>query len=352
MNPFPLHVTLFLIVLLSACSQPTPKWQQLHQEPGDVSFRGIAAVNDSTCWVSGSQGTILRTIDGGKSWQSKSIPDTDSLDFRDIAAFGTDTVVAMSIGKGSKSRLYRTLDGGDTWEMVFQNSYEEGFYDAIAFWDGKHGLLQGDPVDGRLYLLRTSDGGTTWREIPYKNRPLMHEGEYAFAASGTQLIVHGDGNAWIGTGGSRARIFSSTDYGKTWQSTSTPIIQGEPSTGIFSLALGKNGILMAVGGDYTKPTASNRTLIISKNNGESWQLHEPSQLEYRSAIEYLPTQKTFIATGPTGSEISTNKGIDWQRIEGPGFHTLDAGIQQSTIVWAAGSNGRIAKLYIKSFNFR
>jgi photosystem II stability/assembly factor-like uncharacterized protein len=330
-------------LLLASCAEQGYRWQIVSEDlPEEVSFRGIAAVNDSICWVSGTEGTILRTRDGGNNWQSLPIPGADSLDFRDIEAFGADTAVVMSIGSGNLSRLYRTVNGGKNWERVHQNNYEEGFYDAIAFWDNGYGVLQGDPIDGRLFILVTEDGGQTWHEIPHDQMPEVADGEYAFAASGSHLVTTEGGDAWIGTGGVNARVLHSDDYGKTWSSVSTPMIQGETSTGIFSLTFSDKPYAIAVGGDYTKEKEGTDNVIYSDDGGESWHLISGADLDFRSSIYH--TDDMFITVGPSGSEYSTDSGQTWQTIKGPGFHTMSIGVGGIHAVWAAGAQGRIGKL--------
>jgi hypothetical protein len=34
-----------------------------------VRLRGVSAVNEQVAWASGAQGTVLRTADGGATWQ-------------------------------------------------------------------------------------------------------------------------------------------------------------------------------------------------------------------------------------------------------------------------------------------
>lgn len=337
-----LSVVCFLII---SCSSPDYQWQLKFNESSDVSFRGIDAVSDSVCWVSGSEGTIMRTTDNGSSWQQFSIPGTDSLDFRDIEAFGIDTAVVMSIGSGDLSRLYRTTNGGTSWSMVHKNNYEQGFYDAIAFWDNKHGLLQGDPLDGRLFILTTDDGGKTWKKNPHPQMPKAEQGEYAFAASGSHLITTEVGKAWIGTGGANARILYSDDYGHHWTPASTPMIKGEASTGIFSLTFSEPAYAVAVGGDYTKEQEGTHNIIYSSDGGSTWNRFNSANLDFRSAIKY--TNGLFFTVGPSGSEFSTDNGKSWKSIEGPGFHTLSIGNDGSKAIWAAGRDGRIGKLMKK-----
>ncbi|MTI86361.1 MAG: oxidoreductase [Balneolaceae bacterium] len=340
---FSLAVMLFTVPLLTACTQqPQPQsWDIVYEQEG-LSFRGISAVNDQVCWVSGSSGTILRTIDGGASWQQLSIPGTDSLDFRDIEAFDAQTAIAMSIGSGSSSRIYKTTDGGNSWIKVHQNEYEEGFYDAIAFWDNQHGILQGDPVEGRLYVLVTSDGGDSWQEIPIADMPDGKEGEYGFAASGTHLVVHGTSTAWLGTGGSVARVFKSNDKGANWRAYDTPVISGESSQGIFSLAFKDATHGVAVGGDYTKEKEGSQNIAVTEDGGRNWELVDNTGVDYRSGVRYADGY--YIAVGPSGSNYSSDDGQSWKIIEGPGFHAASVGAEGLESVWASGADGRIGKL--------
>ena len=124
----------------------------------------------------------------------------------------------------------------------------------MAFWDDRHGIAFSDPIDGRLFLLATDDAGATWTRIPTDAAPAMLPGEAAFAASGTCLIVQGTSNVWIGTGGGqRARVFRSSDRGRTWSVADTPIHAGNSASGIFSVAFNDAQHGVVVGGQYNKP---------------------------------------------------------------------------------------------------
>src|SRR6187551_2845769 len=99
---------------------PAPSWQ-LSDTGVTARFRGLAPVSGKVAWVAGSAGTILRTIDGGRSWSSVGPPGTAELQFRDIEAFDARNAVALTIGEGDQSRLYATSDGGRTWTETFRN---------------------------------------------------------------------------------------------------------------------------------------------------------------------------------------------------------------------------------------
>jgi photosystem II stability/assembly factor-like uncharacterized protein len=65
----------------------------------------------------------------------------------------------MSSGPGEKSRIYGTADGGAHWSPLYTNPDAGGFFDALAFWDARRGIVLGDPVDGQFVILTTGDGG-------------------------------------------------------------------------------------------------------------------------------------------------------------------------------------------------
>ena len=310
-------------------------------------LRGVSAVSENVAWASGNRGTVVRTTDGGASWALAGIPGAEALDFRDIEAIDADTVYVLSIGPGDKSRIYKTADGGRTWALLFTNADPNAFYDAIAFWDAKSGLAVGDPVDGRFTVVRTTDGGRTWTRVPPANVPEAIAGEGAFAASGTCLVVDGKKNAWFGTGGAaRARVFRSTDQGLTWQVADTPVIAGNASSGIFSLAFSDARHGLAVGGDYRKERESGDNLAQTVDGGRTWCFVGSTRLRgFRSAVAFVPGSKGqgVFAIGPGGADYSRDGGATWTPTIDGGFHAFSI-VGGRNAAWGVGEKGRIARL--------
>src|SRR5262249_46083243 len=129
-------------------------------------LRGVSAISAQTAWASGSLGTVVRTVDGGQTWQQGGPPGTATLQFRDIEAFDANRAVILSIGPGTDSRVYATADGGQTWTLSFTNTDPAAFYDCMTFFDSRRGLAVSDPVDGKFRLIATDDGGHSWRGLP------------------------------------------------------------------------------------------------------------------------------------------------------------------------------------------
>jgi len=306
-------------------------------------LRGVSAVSEQVAWASGAGSTVLRTTDGGLTWQKLNVT-TETLDFRDIDVVDAQIAYAMSIGNGPASRIYKIIDAGKTWTLQFKNDDEKAFLDAMSFWDANHGIAFGDSVDKQFYILTTSDGGHTWSRVPPANLPPAQGNEGAFAASGTNIAVFGKSQAWIGTGAAtKSRVLRTSDGGRTWQVAGTPLASG-PSTGIFSIAFrdAKHGVI--VGGDYTKEQDAVDNLALTSDGGVTWTLVKGLS-GFRSVVAYVPGMKTpaLIALGPSGGDYSLDDGRTWKPIDGPGFDTFSFA-RGKQIGWAAGAQGKIGKL--------
>jgi photosystem II stability/assembly factor-like uncharacterized protein len=302
-------------------------------------LRGLSVVSERVVWTSGSVGTVLRTTNGGQTWQSVGPPGTETLQFRDIEAFDSQTAVILSIGTGTDSRIYRTSDGGQTWQLVFTNAEPTAFYDCMTFFDRERGLALSDPVNGRFRILGTEDGGRSWQIVDADMPPAL-PAEFAFAASGQCITSYGGEHAWFATGGDAiARVFRSDNGGETWKVANTPVRSG-PSAGIFALAFRDTRHGLAVGGDFLTPTASPDAFALSDDGGRHWRLVSDAPDEYRSGAHWV-TDRTAIAVGPSGSDVSTNRGRLWERFDDGSFDTVDCA---RGACWASGEQGRVAKL--------
>lgn len=333
----------FGLVLL--CNVSTAQWAPQKSGTG-ARLRGLAVVDQNVVWASGTQGTYVRTTDGGVTWIAGTVPGASGLDFRDVHAIDQHRAFLLSIGEGEKSRIYQTIDGGATWALRFTNRDPRGFLDAIAFWDTDHGIAMGDAVDGRFTILTTGDGGATWKSSPGAQMPLALKGEGAFAASGTCLVVQGERNAWFGTGGAAvARVFRSTDRGQNWTVHETPVTAGKPSAGIFSLAFRDALHGIAVGGDYKAPEQATRLVAKTSDGGLTWTTPKgPGPAGYRSAVCFVPgaTKPMAIAAGPTGSDLSTDSGETWAPLGKMGFHAVGF-VGPISGGWGVGEDGTIAR---------
>jgi photosystem II stability/assembly factor-like uncharacterized protein len=319
------------------------RWQIAGNTHTTASLRGLSALDQNVCWASGSGGTVLRTVDGGATWEAVGPADASGLDFRAVHAFDRDN--AWVVDAGQPARIYHTMDGGGHWQVAYADDKPAAFFDGIAFWDRNAGILFGDPVDGTFCVLRTQDG-EHWSSVA-ASVPAPGPGEAGFAASGTNLCTFGRQHVWIVTGGTASRVLASTDRGQTWSQRPLPLQQGSASQGAFSVAFLDLQRGVVVGGDYTHPEDSNGTAAYTTDGGITWVAAPQGALGYRSCVAWLlgRSRPVCIAVGDRGSSVSTDGGRTWRALSPDGFHTVCTTYDGT--VWAAGSGGRTARLQLQ-----
>ncbi|RZM12552.1 MAG: oxidoreductase, partial [Pedobacter sp.] len=192
-------------------------------------MRGMSILSDQVAWVSGSNGSVGKTTDGGKTWQWQKPAGYEKLDFRDIEAF--DENRALIVNAGAPAYILLTTDGGKTWTERYKNVDSAIFLDGMSFWDNQSGMIFGDPINNKMQLIQTSDAGLTWEDVSGKLKADLKVGEAGFAASGTTIVTQAPGTAWIATGGSVSNIYYTHNRGAKWYVKPLPILQGESSTG-------------------------------------------------------------------------------------------------------------------------
>lgn len=256
---------------------------------------------------------------------------------------GFTTHSFFTLGIGSPARLRKVNLENRKEKIVYTEVHKNVFYDAMAFWNDKEGIAIGDPTESCLSIIITRDGGETWTKIPCSTLPQTVEGEGAFAASNGNIAIVGN-HTWVISGGMKSRVFYSPDKGKTWSVYDTPMIQGESTTGGYSIHFydKDNGIIF--GGDYSKPDMNSRNKAITTDGGKQWKIVAENRAPgYKSCVRYLPnsTGKSIVAVGFTGISISNDFGKHWKEISKEGFYILRF-INDSTAI-AAGKY-KIAKL--------
>ena len=294
-------------------------------------------VSDKIIWVSGSNGMVGRSIDGGNTWKWIQVKDFEKTDFRDIEAF--DELIAVVMGIGEPAYILRTIDRGETWKLVYFNKTKGIFLDAMEFWNDQSGIVIGDPINNKFFISRTFDGGNTWQNIPMKNYPGADSGEACFAASGTNIRKIGNDAACFISGGLRSRLFIKDKI------INLPIIQGRESTGANSIALKNKKTFIVVGGDFNTPDSSEKNCVITIDAGINWTYPFIPPHGYRSCVEYLNKNK-WMTCGLNGVDISNNDGITWTWISKESFNVCMKA-KKGNGVFLAGGNGKVGKLLEK-----
>ncbi len=305
----------------------------------NTSLRGLSVVSDDIAWVSGSNGYVGKTTDGGSTWTWVQPTGYQQLDFRSIKAFNANKAIIANAG--SPAHILLTEDGGQNWKQVYNNIDSAIFLDGVDFWNNDKGIIFGDPIKNKMQLLKTVDGGLTWQDISKNLKANLAPGEAGFAASGTAINTFGS-KVWIATGGLVSNIYYSANYGKTWQVYKCPIIQGENSMGAFSINFlnAKKGVV--VGGNYLKDKDNTNNIFLTNNGGKTWQKPVKSVFGFRSAVTFVNELVCF-ATGTSGTDFSLDGGENWENLSKLGFHALQKA-KTGKIILLTGSKGRVYKV--------
>ncbi|HZT07600.1 MAG TPA: YCF48-related protein [Chloroflexota bacterium] len=170
-------------------------WQRLvDRRPNGPEFTDVQFTSATDGWV-GARGTLLHTTNGGDSWQ----PANELA--RGVSGFGSGSSVGSTRFQTSLVHVYRSDDGGRTWTAL-PGQLAHNDYEVTFFTDSSHGWLA---RRGRGGLALTVDGGTTWQEV--------QQNLYCCGRSKIQFVNPSTG--WT-FGQDAATILSTADGGQTW----------------------------------------------------------------------------------------------------------------------------------------
>jgi photosystem II stability/assembly factor-like uncharacterized protein len=329
---FPLLISLQVLI-----SFQTVNGQEIQMLAGGrpVSLRGLSVVDDQTIWVSGSEGTVGRSVDGGKTWTWSKVPGHEHADFRDVEAFSDLEAVIMGVAE--PALIMRTSDGGNHWTNVYTDTAKSAFWDAMEF-SGDQGALVGDPNKGNIFFVLTTDRGMTWHPAPGRSMPQAFPGEAFFAASGSNICYKGSGNWALVSGGKKSSIY----YGGN--KFALNLNQGSETTGANSIAVdpADSNQAFVVGGDFSQDTARKGNSLRIRFSPFSQESPTAPPRGYRSCVIYLDANR-MVCCGSSGVDISKNGGMDWKGISEKSFHVCHKA-KSGKAVFLAGTKGSIARL--------
>jgi len=337
----------FLAIILFACEK---KYQPRNFETVEIenitidstSIRAIQIKKDSSLIFATSNGFIgLLSASDLEIKKKKIVYDTIIPHFRSIASVNNSTF-ALSIGNPALLYQYKN----ESLTIVYKEVHPKVFYDAMLFFDEENGIAMGDPIEECLSIIITKNGGSTWEKLPCGILPFIENGEAAFAASNSNIAIAGS-NAWLVTGGQKARVFHTPDMGRTWEVFNTPIVSGTQMTGIYSVDFydERNGIIF--GGDWHDKKNNVANKAITSDGGKTWQLVSDGEGPgYKSCVQYVPNTKgnELFAVGSTGVSFSNDSGKSWRKVSDEGYYTIR--FVNENFAWLAGKN-KIGKMILK-----
>lgn len=286
----------------------------------NLSIRAIDILNDTSVLFAASNGAVGTIGNSGYiNIKNRLILDTIIPNFR---AVGHTSTAYFAISIENPALLFKIENAIP--QLVYKEENTKVFYDALQFFDDKNGIAMGDPTGNCLSVLLTNDGGESWNKILCDNLPEVSQGEAAFAASNTNIAVYNT-NAWIATGGTKARVFHTPDMGLTWNVYPTPIIQGAGTSGIYSIAFYNDLQGIICGGDFTDKFGKSANKALTFDGGKTWEIVAENKAPfYVSCVQYIPNTKgkELMAVSTNGIYFSNDSGRSWNEISAEGYYAI------------------------------
>jgi len=254
---------LLIVLMLTAGTAHTgdisEEW--ISRDPGITSLVwDISFADDNNGWLCGLC-AISKTNNSGRTWKS-CWESKDAFWFNSIAAMSGKSAVTAGFAYGRKSpgTVMRTSDGGNTWQAVLTGSSEAEQFSSVTFFPGR---LTGFVISTTRGLLVSNDGGETWSQNP---SPLP-QNPGAYIASKREINVIGDKLIVVPCG--PWDLAFSEDRGKTWKIVPLPKKAKNPS-GLISrihFCSPQNGWVSFLNGDTLRTTDKGITWSMSRAPG-------------------------------------------------------------------------------------
>ncbi|MCX8057323.1 MAG: choice-of-anchor J domain-containing protein [Ignavibacteria bacterium] len=285
-----------------------------------AALYSVSVVNDNVAWACGAGGVVIRTTNGGQTWQTVTSP--RAVDAYVMWAIDANKAFVGTSGT-SDAIIHMTTNGGQTWTNVY--TITGGFLNVIRFIDANNGWAQSDPVGGNWVLLRTTNGGLTWTSMATVPQA---GSEYGWNNSGWDK----SGRMWFGTNNSR--IYYSTNNGSTWSFATT--------TSVNSYAVAFDNNLIGLSGFGAG------VLNKSTNGGVNWSAITSPTTSDVTGIANVLNNEFFVSAGGTVWK-TTDGGSNWTISYGGTttvyhlFMVPTLTENQPTVGWAVGANGLVLK---------
>lgn len=218
-------ILLSLVILLIPLSLAAQDWEVMHS-PLKNNLTGIQLISTDTILLVSNKGDFARSYSGGRIWGGNNIALGISLEDLCFISVGTGFVC------GSHGTLLKTVDSGKTWTPALVTDSMTWFFD-VEMIDDKNGLVVGlartenSPFGGIAF--RTTDGGDHWNQID--------PGGLGYS----ELFVKNDTIFLLSIG----KLNWSTNKGRSWESIITH--EGKPARAIS--IFGSTYLICGMGGN-------------------------------------------------------------------------------------------------------
>ncbi|MBX2871841.1 MAG: T9SS type A sorting domain-containing protein [Saprospiraceae bacterium] len=329
---------------------------ELSVSPTPDVYSGVHFVSESTGFMVYRQ-EILRTLDGGKSWDVvKSL--TPNPAERASSAFFTDLYFPspeVGYAVGTFEKIFKTEDGGQNWEEIRWNPSTAPYHrlSEVVFKNEKDGFVLGYEVEDialnigeyKNFILRTEDGGESWEKsniIPGNGISDHHYAKLSITPNSTLYLALINRNYIL----PQDKLFRSIDHGQTWKEITLPGIFF-PGLVIYDMHWFSAAEGMILG--TTSSLFAGRQVFRTTNGGEDWTPVDlpvwpnlGAQGNYALSVAFEGERGVIAGAG--GSVIFTDdKGVNWESLVFPYPQIKDISMVTAEQGFAIGENGLLLK---------
>ena len=284
----------------------------------------------ATIVAAGTSGTIVRSSNGGSTWNTSVLSATTTYLGSSLNSTGIGWIVGgilSGVGTGVGT-IIKTTDYGLTWN--YQTTGTTGVIIDIYAFDDQNAIISTD--EGTI--LKTTNGGSTW-DIQFQSNP--NTGRLRFIHFlNSQIGLIAGGNFSNQTGPAGGFIYRTTNGGATWTKvfTSSKILTG----------------IQAVSSTMAYCVGIEGAMYRSTDGGLNWTTLSPGTSNWLYSLNFFTTSNGFIF-GSGGLIKYTVNGSQWSTIATGSSNGINSCTFPNTSTgFLAAENGKIFKL-IKSVNY-
>ena len=309
-----IKITVLLLIINSAFIIQYSNAQWIQQTSGTGgSLYDIEMINESTGWICGAGGTILKTTNGGENWISIPNPAVGK-PLLDIDVVDANTMYCV----GFFETILKSTNAGANW-FAIRNGTVGGTasYYTCSFINKDTGWICGDLQK----ILRTKDGGMTFDSTYIFVVDMFH----IYFKNPLEGLVTGEGSI----------VRRSSDGGVSWYQANINLPTNQPGFADFVFLDQNTGFMPARDGRIFKTT----------DFGNNWDSISKIIFinEQIRTVDFVNFTTGFVGGSTAHLYKSTDGGFNWAR-ENIGFLTiLKLRFVNDTVGWVVGTSGRIFK---------
>ena len=241
-------------------------WDSLKSNTSQSLF-AVCFANKNTGYACGNNGTIIKTNDAGKTWVLQNTLTTDYLQI--IKVISNDTVYAF----GKNGRMLKTTNGGKNWNNLTRIAYHD--ITSVHFYNSKTFIISAaDGFDGAA-IYKTKNAGIRWGILNKKK---------GFAYDFCMIdSITGYATEFFN------KISKTTDGGRNWKEVYCIKDDSKGSTKWSSISFADKNT------GYVAGSGSGRPLLLKTTDGGiTWEKEEVGDKYFIDKIYITPEMKRFV----------------------------------------------------------